>query len=128
MTLYQVLHSLKTWEIKSINVPLGKITIPKYILLDNDFDVLAFPDLFPYGSGGYHSANRKVKLPIRKYFWQYLLNVHSRFCSKYWISICAQFIGDIKQIESDAMLAILLSEEEHLEGRRSQLDNYKIQQ
>ena len=23
--------------------------IPKYILLDNDFEVLAFPDLFPYG-------------------------------------------------------------------------------
>ena len=45
-------------------------TIPKYILLDNDFEVLSFPDLFPYGSGGYHSANRKVKLPIRKYFQQ----------------------------------------------------------
>ena len=46
----------------------GENNIPKYILLDNDFEVLAFPDLFPYGSGGYHSANRKVKLPIRKYF------------------------------------------------------------
>ena len=48
----------------------GENNIPKYILLDNDFEVLAFPDLFPYGSGGYHSANRKVKLPIRKYFQQ----------------------------------------------------------
>ena len=46
----------------------GENNIPKYILLDNDFEVLAFPDLFQYGSGGYHSANRKVKLPIRKYF------------------------------------------------------------
>ena len=46
----------------------GENNIPKYILLDNDFKVLAIPDLFPYGSGGYHSANRKVKLPIRKYF------------------------------------------------------------
>ena len=44
--------------------------IPKYILLDNDFEVLAFPDLFPYGSGGYNSVNSKVKLPIRKYFQQ----------------------------------------------------------
>ena len=26
--------------------------IPKYILLDNDFEVLTFPDLFPYGSVG----------------------------------------------------------------------------
>ena len=53
--------------------------ISKYILLDNDFEVLAFPDLFPYGSGGYHSANRKVKLPIKKYFQQQLLNVDGRF-------------------------------------------------
>ena len=35
----------------------GENNIPKYILLDNDFEILAFPDLFPYGSGGYHSAN-----------------------------------------------------------------------
>ena len=26
--------------------------IPKYILLDNDFEVLAFLDLFPYSGGG----------------------------------------------------------------------------
>ena len=57
----------------------GENNISKYILLDNDFEVLALPDLFPYGSGGYHSANRKVKLPIRKYFQQCLLNVDSRF-------------------------------------------------
>ena len=44
----------------------GENSIPKYILLDNDFEILAFPDLFPYGSGGYNSVNRKVKLPIRK--------------------------------------------------------------
>ena len=52
----------------------GENNIPKYILLDNDFEVLAFPDLFPYGSGGYNSVNRKVKLLIRKYFQQCLLN------------------------------------------------------
>ena len=29
----------------------GENSIPKHILLDNDFEVLAFPDLFPYGGG-----------------------------------------------------------------------------
>ena len=29
--------------------------IPKYILLDEDFEVLAFPDFFSYGEGGYYS-------------------------------------------------------------------------
>ena len=83
----------------------GENNIPKYILLDNDFEVLAFPDLFPYGSSGYHSANRKVKLPIRKYFQQQLLNW---FAQNIEYLFCAQYIADIKQIESDATLAIIL--------------------
>ena len=87
----------------------GENNIPKYILLDNDFEVLAFPDLFPYGSGGYHSANRKVKLPIRKYFQQCLLNIDGRFAQNIEYLFCAQYIADIKQIESDATLAICLS-------------------
>ena len=87
----------------------GENNIPKYILLDNDFEVLAFPDLFPFGSGGYHSANRKVKLPIRKYFQQCLLNVDGRFAQYIEYLFCAQYIADIKQIESEATLAICLS-------------------
>ena len=61
---------------------LGENNIPKYILLDNDFEVLAFPDLFSYGGGGYHNAHRTVKLPIRKHFQHYLLNVDGRFAEK----------------------------------------------
>ena len=53
----------------------GENNIPKYVLLDNDFEILAFPDLFPYGCGAYHSEERQVKLPIWKYFQQCLLNV-----------------------------------------------------
>ena len=48
--------------------------IPKYILLDEDFEVLAFPDFFPYGEGGYYSE-QSTKLLIGKYFQQHLLNV-----------------------------------------------------
>ena len=87
----------------------GENTISKYILLDNDFEVLAFPDLFPYGRGGYHSTNRKVKLPIRKYFQQWLLNIDGRFAQNIEYLFCAHYIADIKQIESDAILAICLS-------------------
>ena len=53
----------------------GENNIPKYVLLDNDFEILAFPDLFPYGHGAYHSEERQVNLPIWKYFQQCLLNV-----------------------------------------------------
>ena len=88
----------------------GENNILKYILLDNDFEVLAFLDLFPYGGGGYHGINRKVKLPIRKYFQQCLLNVDGRFAQNIEYLFCAQYIADIKQIESDAILAIMLSQ------------------
>ena len=88
----------------------GENNIPKYILLDNDFEALAFPDLFPYGSGGYYSANGNVKLPIRKYFQQCLLNVDGRFVQNIEYLFCAQYIADIKQTESDATLDICLSQ------------------
>ena len=95
----------------------GQNNIPKYILLDHDFEVLAFPDLFPCG-GGYHSPHRKVKLPIRKYFQQHLLNVDGRFAQNIEHLFCAQYIADIKQIESDATLAIMLSQERTLGGHK----------
>ena len=88
----------------------GENNIPKYILLDNDFEVLAFPDLFVYGGGGYHSANRKVKMPIRKYVQQCLLNVDDRFAQNIEYHFCAQYIADIKQIENDVTWAIMLSQ------------------
>ena len=96
----------------------GENSIPKYILLDNDLGVLAFPDLFPYGGGGYHSANRKGKLPIRKYFQQCLLNVNGRFAQNIEYLFFAQYIADIKQIESDATLAIMLSQRRTLGGHK----------
>ena len=94
----------------------GENNICKYILLDNDFEVLAFPDLFPYGGGGYHSANRKVKLSIRKYFQQQ--NVDSRFAQNIEYIYFAQYIADIKQIESNATLAIMLSRGRTLGGHK----------
>ena len=87
----------------------GENNIPKYILLDNDSEVLSFAYLFPYGGGCYHSAHRKIKLPIRKYFKQRLLNVYGRFAPNIEYLFCVQYIADIKQIESDATLAIMLS-------------------
>ena len=82
----------------------GENNIPKYILLDHDFEVLAFSDLFPYGGGGYHSTHRKVKLPIRKYFQQCSFNVDGRFAQNIEYLFCAQYIAAVKQIESDANL------------------------
>ena len=86
----------------------GENKILKYILLDEDFEVLAFPDFFPYGEGGYYSE-RSTKLPIRIYFQQHLLNVDIRFAQNVEYLFCAQYISGIKQIQGNTNLAIHIS-------------------
>ena len=86
------------------------------MLLDDNFEVLTFPDLFPYGKGGYMSAERPMKLGIRKYFQQRLLNCDGRFAKNMEYIFCAQYISDIKQIQSDANMAIWLSRGHILDG------------
>ena len=99
------------------NCAPGENNIPKYILLDEQFEELAFPDLFPYGSGGYYSKERQCHLPIRKYFQQCLLNVDGRFAKNIEYIFCAQYISDIQPIQSDANLAIHLSRGRTVNGQ-----------
>ena len=40
----------------------GQNNIPRYILLDDEFEGLAFPNLFPLGCFSYYSEQRSVKL------------------------------------------------------------------
>ena len=96
----------------------GENNIPKYILLDDNFEVLAFPDLFPYGTGGYKCEDRLVNLSICKYFQQHLLNVNMQFAKNIEYLFCAQHMSDIKQIESDINLAIRLSRWRTVDGQK----------
>ena len=77
--------------------------------MDEDFEVLAFPDLFPYGSGGYYSEDQSVKLQLCKYFQQRLLNVDICFAQNIEYLFCAQHIVDLKHIQSEANLTLQLS-------------------
>ena len=94
----------------------GENDAPKDMLLDDNFEVLTFPDLFPHGKGGYISTERSMKLGIRKYFQQRLLNCNGRFAKNMEYIFCAQYISDIKQIQSDANMAIQLSRRCTLDG------------
>ena len=96
----------------------GENYIPKYILLDDNFEVLAFPDLFQYGTGGYKCEDRPVNLSICKYFQQHLLNVDMQFAKNIEYLFCAQHMEDIKQIESDINLAIRLSKGRTVGGQK----------
>ena len=99
------------------NCAPGENNIPKYILLDEQFEELAFPDLFPSGFGRYYTRKSECHLPIRKYFQQHLLNVDGRFAKNIEYIFCAQYISDIQQIQSDANLAIRLSRGRTLNGK-----------
>ena len=96
----------------------GENNIPKYGLLDNDFEVQAFPDLLPYGSGGYNPEERSVKLPISKYFQQQLLNFDILFAQNIEYLFCAQHIIDLKHIQSESNLALRLSQGRTLGGTK----------
>ena len=87
----------------------GENNILKYVLMDEDFEVLAFPDLFPYDSGGYYSEDQSVKLQLHKYFQQRLLNVDICFAQNIEYLFCAQHIVDLKHIQSEANLTLQLS-------------------
>ena len=100
------------------NCAPGENNFPKYVLLDEDFELLAFPDLFPYGCGGYNYTDRSVKLPIRKYFQQCLLNVDGWFAENIEYIFCAQYIVDLKHIQSKTNLALWLSRGRTLGGNK----------
>ena len=92
------------------SVAPGEDNIPKYVLLDKDFEVLAFPDLFPFGKTGYDSVGkRKTDLSHQKYYQQRILNVDGRFAKNIEYLFCAQYAADLKQIQSDANVALRIT-------------------
>ena len=87
-------------------------------MLNNDFEILVFLDLFPCGCGAYHSEKRQVKLPNQKYFQQCLLNVDIQFTQNIEYLFCAQHIVDLKHIQSESNLAMRLSQCKTQDGDR----------
>ena len=56
---------------------------------------MANPVKYPYGNGGF-SEERKVQLPIRRYFNQWVLNVDGRFSKDVDYMLAAQFAVESK--------------------------------
>ena len=99
-------------------VAAGENNIPCYMLMDDEFEVLGFPDMFPCGTGGYcTSGTWYTKLSLRTYFHQWLLNVDGCFASNVENVFCAQYDTDIKQIKSDSNLALHLKHGQTLDGK-----------
>lgn len=97
----------------------GENNTPCYVLLDDKFEVLAFPDLFPYGEGGFmDNSDRTSKLSMRKYFQQRLMNCDGRFAKNIEYLFCAQYATDIKHLQDESNIAIRLKKGKTLDGER----------
>ena len=81
--------------------------------MDKDSEVLTFPDVFPYGSGGYEvSQPHEIKLTLCKYFQQRLMNVDGSLQET--LSIC--FVHSMQQIMADSNFALRLTKGKTLSG------------
>ena len=100
------------------SVAPGEGNTPQYILMDHNFEVLAFPDLFPTGRGGYDTVNvRETDLSLCQYYQQRLLNVDGRFAKDIEYIACAQYSTELKQLKSDANIALRITKGRTFRGQ-----------
>ena len=85
----------------------GQNSIPKFILMDEDFEHLAFPNYFPCGVGGYDVLEpRKKKLDLRRYINQRLLNVKGHFSQDMDYIFAFQYATELQQLKSEMKIAL----------------------
>jgi len=80
-----------------LSVAPGEGNFPLDVMLDENSEVLAYPNKFPFGRGGF-TDSRNVKITLKKYTTQRILNCDKRFCSDVNYVFFAQFITKQKQI------------------------------
>ena len=77
----------------------GENSIPKFILLVDDFEYLAFPNYFPGGFGGYDVLQpRKRKIDLRRYINQRLLYVKAHFSQDLDFIFAFQYATELQQL------------------------------
>ena len=85
----------------------GEDSVPKYILMDDKFERLAFPDLFPGGFGDFDTNTvRERQLNLRRYVNQRLLNKDPRFSQNMEYIFAFQYATEIKQLRCDMQMAL----------------------
>ena len=89
----------------SISVAPGEKEHPVPFLSDANFEELAFPDKYPYGSGGL-SINRENNLTTRRYFNQRLLHIDGRFAKDIDYLLAAQYAVEAKQVNDGINIAL----------------------
>ena len=74
-------------------------------MTDKYFEELTNSVKYPYRSGGF-SEERKVRLTVRKFFNQRLLDVDGRFSKDVDYMLAAQFAIESKQLQDQTNIAL----------------------
>ena len=91
----------------AFSIAPGQDAIPKFILMDDDFEVLSFPNLFPKGVGGHEvSTPRERDICLRRYINQRLLNKDPRFSKSIEYIFAFQYATELKQLRTDMDMAL----------------------
>ncbi len=91
---------------------------PKYILSDEDFEILSFPDKFPSGKGGYYHVNRERKLDLWWYINQHLLNCDGHFANLPEYLFAFQYATELRQINSNIGIQMRLQKGNMFKGEK----------
>ena len=91
----------------AFSIAPGQDAIPKFILMDKEFEVLAFPNLFPKGKGGKETdIPREREIDTRRYINQRLLNKDPRFSKNIEYIFAFQYATELKQLRTDMAFAL----------------------
>ena len=89
----------------SVILAPGEGKYPKNILMDNDWDIKAFPHLnSPYGKYGLH-YERERRLPDQYYFLQRICNANDKFAKSPAYVYAAVAHTELKQIQRNVNIS-----------------------
>ena len=91
----------------AFSIAPGQDAIPKFILMNKEFEVLAFPNLFPKGKDGKETdIPREREIDTRRYINQRLLNKDPRFSNNIEYIFAFQYATELKQLRTDMAFAL----------------------
>ena len=112
-------------ETKEVEVAPGEGKRPYDLLLDNDWDIKAFPHLHNLDGSNGKDAKRCNKLSDQSYFHQRALNLDQRFAKSASYMYAATAYIEKKQIQRNINLAGIRGKKVHYEDGEKPM-NYMI--
>ena len=87
--------------------------LTKVLSLDNRLELLAFPDIFPYGNGAFHATTCEENITIIKLLQPKIVKYRWQVCTEHRVSVVWPVCNRLNQVNGSMSLALRLKK-----GRR----------